>query len=237
MAEATFLTEAVRTLTSDQALLEPVKVLEAGCGSTSHVDWPFERSIVGIDIDRKQLDLNDSLDRKILGDLQTHELPAGEFDLAVCVDVLEHIPDPEAAFKNIAKSVRIGGYILIGGPEPYSYKGFAAKHTPPWVRPLIFRLLTGKPHTVLLVDGVHRVFFPTFLRPFCSHRRLLESAASLHLSVVYDNAYDAHSESLAGWYKPFVGLVKVFTRWIETLTGGKVNLLLADYVVLLRKEY
>jgi hypothetical protein len=36
-------------------------------------------------------------------------------------------------------------------------------------------------------------------------------------------------------YKPFLGAVNWFTRGVEALTGGRINLLLADYVLLFKK--
>jgi SAM-dependent methyltransferase len=236
MADRAILTEAVRILMHDPALSRPAMILEAGCGSTSHVEWPFEKRIVGIDIDPEQLEHNDKVDRKILADLQTCALPSNEFDLAVSVDVLEHLPSPEKVFVNMSRSLKPGGYVLIAGPEPYSYKGFAAKYTPAWMRPFIFKLLTGQSPTVLLVGGVRKLFFPTYLRPFCSRNNLLKFAVASNFKVVFNKAFDAHSDGLHPRYKLLLRMIHYLTRCIELATRGRINLLLADYVVLLKKE-
>src|SRR5947208_13742760 len=130
MADAAVITEAVQVLMSHPAFPTPALVLGAGCGSTSDVYLPFKKKVAGIDIDAEQLKHNDKIEIKIQGDLQTYELPQNEFDLVACVDVLEHLPFPENALVNMSKSVKSGGYLLIDGPEPYSYKGFVAKYTP-----------------------------------------------------------------------------------------------------------
>src|SRR4029077_8152829 len=145
MAVKAIVDEAVDVLIGDLKPPKPILVLEAGCGSTSDVELPFEKTIVGIDIDSEQLNHNDKLDSKIQGDLQTYELPRNAFDIVACVDVLEHLPFPEKAIANMSRSLKPGGYLLIAGPEPYSYKGLVAKYTPHSMRHIIFKLVTGRP--------------------------------------------------------------------------------------------
>src|SRR6266403_3876776 len=86
MADPAVITEAVQVLRRDPALPKPALVLEAGCGSTSDVYLPFETKVAGMDIDAEQLKHNDRIEIKIQGDLQTYELPQGEFDIVACVD-------------------------------------------------------------------------------------------------------------------------------------------------------
>lgn len=43
-----------------------------------------------------------------------------EFDLVLCVDVLEHIEDDMTAIKNISRSLKKGGYFLMHSPSHYS---------------------------------------------------------------------------------------------------------------------
>ena len=104
MADPTIITEAVQVLMRDPTLPKPALVLEAGCGSTSDVYLPFEKKVAGIDIDEEQLKHNDRIEIKIQGDLQTYELPQNEFDIVVCVDVLEHLPFPGKALANMSRN-------------------------------------------------------------------------------------------------------------------------------------
>ena len=236
MADPVIITEAVQILIHDPALPKIVTVLEAGCGSTSDVYLPFEKNIVGIDIDREQLSHNDRVKTKIQGDLQTYELPPNEFDLVTCVDVLEHLPFPEKAFLNMSRSVKPGGYLLIAGPEPYSYKGLVAKFTPHSMRGFIHELLTGRAvRESRRIHGNGQIFFPTYLKPICSLKNLVAAAASYGFKVVFEKAFDVHSAGLRTGYKPFLSVVNLFTRCVEVVTAGRINLLLADYVVLLKK--
>ena len=238
MAVKAIVNEAVQILISDLALSKPVVVLEAGCGSTSDVEIPFEKRVVGIDIDAEQLKHNDKVDEKIQGDLQTYELPRDKFDLVACVDVLEHLPSPERAIANMSRSLKPGGYLLVAGPELYSYKGLVAKYTPHSMRHFIFKLVTGRPAQELRrIHGNGQIFIPTYLKPVCSRKNLAAAAQRYGLNVVFEKGVDGYSNSelLRPVYKRFLGAVNLFTRVIMAITSGRINLLLADFVVLLKK--
>jgi SAM-dependent methyltransferase len=238
MAVKAIVDEAVQFLLRDPTLCKPPTVLEAGCGSTSDIELPFEKTVVGIDLDPEQLKHNDVVDRKIQGDLQTYELPRNEFDIVACVDVLEHLPCPEKAIANMSKSLKPGGYLLIAGPEPYSYKGLVAKYTPHSMRYFIFRLLTGRPaHELRRIHGNGQVFIPTYLRPVCSLRNLRLAGSRYELRVVFEKGIDGYSNSglLRPAFKPFLGVIGFFARCVEGITRRRVNLLLADFVILLKK--
>src|SRR5215475_3314967 len=236
MADPTIISEAVQVLVRDPAFPKKVVVLEAGCGSTSDVNLPFDKKIVGIDIDADQLKHNERLEEKIQGDLQTYELPRNAYDLVACVDVLEHLPHPEKAFANLTKSIKIGGYLLVAGPEPYSYKGLVAKYTPHSMRHFIHELLTGRSvQESRRIHGNGEIFFPTYLKPICSLKNLEAAGISAGMKVVFEKAFDVHSAVLRPAYKPFLALVNLFTRTVRALSGGRIDLLLADYVVLLKK--
>jgi SAM-dependent methyltransferase len=236
MADRTIIAEAVEVLLRDPALPRPVVILEAGCGSASEVLMPFEKKIVGIDIDAAQLEHNDLVEKKIQGDLQTYDLPQNAFDLVACVDVLEHLPFPEKALANMSRSVKPGGYLLVAGPEPYSYKGLVAQYTPLSMRFAIHKLITGiDAREIRRTHGNGQIFFRTYMKPACSLKRLVHAAQGWGLGVVFEKAFDVHSSRVRAAYKPFLGAVNWFTRGVEALTGGRINLLLADYVLLFKK--
>ena len=212
-----------------------VVILEAGCGSASEVVLPFEKRIVGIDIDAEQLKHNDAVEQKIQGDLQTYDLPQNAFDLVTCVDVLEHLQFPEKALANMFRSVSPED-TWVAGPEPYSYKGLVAQYTPHSMRFVIHKLITGiDAPEIRRTHGNGQVFFPTYLKPACSLKNLVGAAQRCGLEVVYEKAFDVHSSMIRAAYKPFLVAVNLFARWVEALSAGRINLLLADYVLLLKK--
>src|SRR5215469_10920312 len=76
-----------------------VRLLEAGCGSASHIHFGSDIWITGIDISQKQLDRHLSLNEKILGDIQRYDLAPRSFDAIICWDVLEHLQQPNLALR------------------------------------------------------------------------------------------------------------------------------------------
>ena len=100
----------------------PIAVLEAGCGSATHIGLGDNARIVGIDISEDQLARNSYISRKIVGDVQTYDFDDGSFDLIMCWDVLEHLPHPEKALKSFARAVMADGVILLALPNDYSLK-------------------------------------------------------------------------------------------------------------------
>jgi SAM-dependent methyltransferase len=120
-----------------------IRVLEAGCGSTVHFSFPAPCHLTGIDVSQRQLERHVLLEERILGDLQTHELPAQSFDAVVCWNVLEHLRDPEAAVRNMAAAVRPEGILVIACPNPLSFKGLGARLTPLWFHVWFYKHVLG----------------------------------------------------------------------------------------------
>lgn len=152
-----------------------LKLLEAGCGSASHFKFANLSRLVGIDISLEQLELNQVLQEKIQGDLQTYPLPPDAFDIVVCWDVIEHLPEPRRALANMFKSVKPGGMVVLGFPNLLSYKGLATKFTPFWFHELFYRWMKYKTR-----------HFPTYLRLAILPRKVVRFAQENGFSVIFD---------------------------------------------------
>jgi SAM-dependent methyltransferase len=124
----------------DNALAHGGTVLEAGCGSASHIDLSAATRIVGVDISRAQLERNPLLDERIQADLQTARLDI-RADAVISWDVLEHLEQPLAAVDNLVAALKPGGVLVIGVPNVRSLKARLAKLTPHWVHERTFRWL------------------------------------------------------------------------------------------------
>jgi 2-polyprenyl-3-methyl-5-hydroxy-6-metoxy-1,4-benzoquinol methylase len=121
----------------------PFKVLEAGCGSSSHVTFKEDAYVVGIDISELQLQRNTLLKERILGDIQTYPFRENSYDLIICWDVLEHLPAPEKALKNFFHAVNEGGMVLLASPNVRTLRGLITKLTPYWFHVLYARYVVG----------------------------------------------------------------------------------------------
>jgi SAM-dependent methyltransferase len=120
-----------------------VRILEAGCGSLAHFTYPPNAYIVGVDISQEQLDKNNLIHEKILGDLQDDILPSSAFDLIICWDVLEHLPNPRRALQHFVSAVNVGGLILLASPNVLTVRGLLTKILPHWIHVLYYRYVVG----------------------------------------------------------------------------------------------
>lgn len=147
----------------------PMSILEAGCGSTSHFRLPPDAELVGVDISEGQLRRHTSLHRAILADIQSHDFSGESFDLVICWNVLEHVPDPGAALRNLASALAPGGLLVVGVPHLWSVKGVVTRLTPFSVHRLFYRLMGDRS-----VGREDFGQFPTVLARDVAPRRLRE---------------------------------------------------------------
>jgi len=120
-----------------------ITILEAGCGSINHFKYSKEARLVGIDISQEQLDKNDYLSEKILGDLESDLLPSSKFDLIICWDVLEHLIHPNLALSNMNKAAKSGGLLILASPNVLTLRGLLTKFTPHWVHVWYYKYFIG----------------------------------------------------------------------------------------------
>jgi 2-polyprenyl-3-methyl-5-hydroxy-6-metoxy-1,4-benzoquinol methylase len=59
----------------------------------------------------------DGFDHVVVGEFPDHRLPDGRFDVVMCADVLEHMPEPETALRAAAKAIRPDGVMVASIPN------------------------------------------------------------------------------------------------------------------------
>ena len=134
----------LQTFLDDYPLPEGPDILEAGCGSRSHVIFPSTSRTIGIDISEKQLARNDGLDERICGDIQDYDFTEGSFDIIICWDVLEHLKEPTQALDRFYKAIRPNGLIILGLPNVLSLWGLITKLSPHWSHVWFYRIVFKK---------------------------------------------------------------------------------------------
>jgi SAM-dependent methyltransferase len=169
-------------------VVDGARVLDAGCGSGRIFRYdlgPVAAQIVGVDI-TPQLRENPNIHRPLLGDVRALPLRDASFDVVLTSHVVEHLPRPEAAFREMARVLRPGGRLLVLTPNRFHYV------------PLVAALLPHRLHVKFNRSrGVEeRDIFPTFYRANTAGRlrRLLEGAG---LSVERLERFETEPEYLA----------------------------------------
>jgi SAM-dependent methyltransferase len=110
----------------DSAVLD----LGAGAGIVSQMNFRGRAaSICGVDLDPRVL-ANPFLDEGRLGDVASIPYKNACFDLAFSDNVLEHLKEPLAVFREVTRVLKPGGLFLFKTPNKWHYAPTIARWTP-----------------------------------------------------------------------------------------------------------
>jgi SAM-dependent methyltransferase len=220
-----------------RAVLPPGKlaIYEAGGGSTSFLPLSvLDRAhVTVVDIDEDQIRNNDYAQQTILGDIQTHRFRPNSFDLVICYNVIEHLADVEAALLGFCQSLKPGGLILIGAPNPKSLSGVVTKYSPHWFHVWFYRHVRGDKNAGLPGQAP----FPTFFHPLVSLPKLEAFAKAHGLQVTYKREYESPRFPEMRARKPVLAsLLDAFAAVANLFLSDKADVRRGDYHVILRKR-
>jgi SAM-dependent methyltransferase len=219
------------------ATLPPTElaIYEAGGGSTSFLPLDVMRRAhtTVVDIDETQILNNDYADEKFLGDIQTYRFKSGSFDLIICYNVIEHLPDVESALTRFCEALKPNGLMLIGAPNPRSLSGLVTKYTPHWFHVWFYRHVRG--HKDAGKPGEPP--FPTFFHPLVTLPNLDAFARTHDLEMIYRREYESPRFPEMRERKPaFAALLDGFATVINRLLPNNTDARHGDYHVILRKR-
>ena len=209
-----------------------IKVLEAGCGSYSHIDMGKSAYIAGIDISKKRLKENKVLNKKILGDIQSYDLTVSEFDVIFCWDVLEHLKHPKKALQNLIKALKGNGIIVLALPNLISLKGMLAKYTPHWFHVWFYKNILG--YKTAGKEG--HLPFRTFYRYLIAPRYIKQYAYKNNLSIEYFHIYECRKQKRIRKNKFYNMIFNILILLIKVLSFNKIDASLTDYIIVLKKS-
>jgi SAM-dependent methyltransferase len=212
-----------------------VEVYEAGGGSISFLPSDVLRrsQITVVDIDEEQLRNNGYAQNAILGDIQTHRFTPNSFDLVNCYNVIEHLPDVEAALTGFFHALKPGGLVLIAAPNPKSLSGVVTKYTPHWFHVWFYRYVRGEKNAGLPGHAP----FPTHFHPLVTLSKLEAFARAQGLQVIYRKEYESPRFPEMRARKPVLAaLLDTFAAAMNRLLPGKADVRHGDYHVILRKR-
>ena len=233
--------EARQSLLTVHGILEAklpatdLNIYEAGGGSTSFLPLNVLRRahVTVVDIDEDQIRNNDYAQKAVLGDIQTHRFAPDSFDLVICYNVIEHVPDVEAALLGFCRALKPGGLVLIGAPNPRSLSGFVTKYSPHWFHVWFYRHVRGDNNAGLPGHAP----FPTLFHPLVTPANLDAFANKHGLQMIYRKQYESPRYPEMRRRKPLLGaLVDAAAKVMNFFLPGKTDVRHGDYHVILRKR-
>ncbi|MDI6892698.1 MAG: class I SAM-dependent methyltransferase [Actinomycetota bacterium] len=98
-------------------------VLDAGCGKAGilgkHVGEA--KTAVGIDVDRESLKGNVLLNNLVVGNLEELPFKDETLDVIACQWVLEHLKEPQGALRELYRTLKKGGQLVVVTSNIYNY--------------------------------------------------------------------------------------------------------------------
>lgn len=106
----------------DRQLGPATAVLDVGCGAAnSYAPRVAARagSYVGVDVSSKAVDLarTAGLDARVVDDAASLPFANDSFDVAICIEVFEHLFAPERTASEISRVLRPGGKLVVSAPN------------------------------------------------------------------------------------------------------------------------
>ncbi|SFI80439.1 class I SAM-dependent methyltransferase [Bradyrhizobium sp. Gha] len=210
-------------------------IYEAGGGSSSFLpmDVLGRSHVTVVDIDEDQVRNNTYADEALLGDVQTYRFGPETFDLVTCYNVIEHLPDVEAALLNFRDALKRGGMILIGAPNPRSLSGVVTKYSPHWFHVWFYRNIRG----IKTAGMPGEAPFPTFFHPLVTLSKLEAFAAARGLETIYRREVESPRYPEMRRRTPlFAALVDASAAVINAVLPRGTDVRRGDYHVILRKR-
>jgi ubiquinone/menaquinone biosynthesis C-methylase UbiE len=186
----------------------PGRALEIGFGAGVYLRALANhyREVVATDLNHHQLEYVRSRTADVanlqvlIDDITNSNLPQHSFDLVLCSEVLEHIPDVDRAIAGIRRVIAPGGLLLLSTPQRHSLMEMACK----------VALMPG------VINIVRRVYGEAVFET--GHISLLTAR---HLkTVLKDGGFDIREQFKSGLYLPLIaefgGVSGMrLERWLE----------------------
>lgn len=98
----------------------PYRIADIGCGSSPILSLLVGTEKIGIEPDREKvlfmLEKDGSSDYKV-GKGENTELQRGYYNLTLCIEVLEHHPEPHSLIRELSRITTKDGYVVIATPD------------------------------------------------------------------------------------------------------------------------
>ncbi len=146
--------------------------------------------------------------RRFSATSRAYRFPPGSFDLVICYNVIEHLADVGAALMGFCESLKQGGLILIGAPNPKSLSGVVTRYSPHWFHVWFYRYVRGDKNA----GQPGQAPFPTFFHPLVTLSNLEAFADTHGLEVIYRKEYESPRFPEMRTRKPALAALLEFRR-------------------------
>lgn len=108
------------------------RILDIGCGHGELLKAVYDKTphTYGVDPDKEALDKNTLIKNKVVGVVEDLPFESNFFDLVVSEWVLEHLNDPEKAFREIFRVLKPGGKVVFLTPNVWNYNVWMIRMIP-----------------------------------------------------------------------------------------------------------
>jgi len=116
----------------DRATNPDTRILDVGCGHGEFMKSVFDKTphTYGVDPDRDALDKNTLIKNKVVGVVEELPFESGYFDIVVSEWVLEHLQNPDNAFREIYRVLKPGGKVVFLTPNVWNYNVWLIRAIP-----------------------------------------------------------------------------------------------------------
>lgn len=212
----------------------PARVYEAGGGSRTILADSILNSveITVVDISPEQTLRCKDVKEAIVGNIETWRRP-DYFNLACCVNVLEHVDKPKDAISSMVASLADDAYLVIAGPLAQSLASWVIRFTPHAFHVWFYRKIrgnrnAGKPgHPPFPVRYAEGSDFNDVIEALRAHD--LEIVMAVKFSGSNPAKLKAKSKLLFALYKMACGVV-------GTVTLGAHEPAMTDFMIIAEKR-
>jgi SAM-dependent methyltransferase len=225
--------------------LPGMQVLEAGCGAGRFTEWLLAQGAIVTSIDLSDACEANAVnfppnDRHRIAQADIMRLPFSErqYDVVLCLGVLQHTPDTEKAISRLWEQVKPGGFLVI---DHYTFSLSWCTKSAILLRPILKRLPPAR--GLLWTEWMVRKLFPLhralskasapicWLRPVLSRISPVQTYFHHYPQLSEEDQYgwsllDTH-DSLTDWYHRwrYVPGMKRYLRmlgamWVDAWYGG-----------------
>lgn len=183
------------------------KVLDAGCGKKGIMN-KYKGSaaiIVGMDLQLSALKLNSAMDYKVVSGVYQIPFKENSFDVIVSQWVVEHLNEPDTAFREFSRVLKKGGSLIVVTNSVYNPLMFFNAIMPEAIRDRIKKRC--------LPPEIEEDTFPTYYR--CNTLGKMKAAmrsaglSKKHACYVGDPSFFVYSKTIF----PLTLIYELFTSW------------------------